>query len=160
MRFGRLLTLIALSMSVSGCLNMVEPTIVYKDSNHPKSDTAVFAVDKQLVDEDGNVNGYILAVDYHSTRDRLAMADQNPPWVRVLPGTHSFEILYAKSNRQRMTKTVSVPNMQPKHVYVAHLVDLGMTYRLNIEDTGEHSAFKEHVRNSSVQSYQDVSASF
>ena len=147
-------------MLLTGCMSMAEPMVVYKDAKHPRSDTSVFAVDRHQVDEDGTVVGAVLSVDGHSTRDLLSVTEQVPPWVRVLPGPHTFEITYAKSNRQYMTKTVPVSTMLPRHVYVAHLVDQGMTYSVDVEDMGDSQSFKEHVPNFHTMKSEDVSAVF
>jgi len=160
MRFARIILMLCLPVLLTGCMSMAEPMVVYKDAKHPRSDTSVFAVDRHEVDEDGVVTGAVLSVDGHSTRDLLSMTEQVPPWVRVLPGPHTFEITYAKSNRQYMMKTVSVPTMLPQHVYVAHLIDKGMTYGINVEDLGDARSFKEHVPNFHTMKSEDVSVTF
>jgi hypothetical protein len=160
MRLERFVFAVGLLMLLSGCMSMAEPMVAYKDSKHPRSDTSVFAVDRHMVNEDGTATGAVLSVDGHSTRDYFSMTEQVPPWVRVLPGDHTFEITYLKSNRQSMVKTVSVPNMSPRHVYVAHLVDQGMTYKIDVQDIGDTSSFKEHVPNFHTMESEDVTVTF
>lgn len=160
MRCSRSTLFAGFTLLLSGCMSMAEPMIVYKDAKHPRSDTSVFAVDRHVVDEDGTARGAVLSVDGRSTRDYFSVTEQVPPWVRVLPGDHTFEITYVKSNRQFMVKSVSVLNMSPRHIYVAHLVDQGMTYKVDVQDMGDAQSFKEHVPNFYTMKSEDVTVTF
>lgn len=135
---------------LSGCMSIGEPKVAYKESSHPHSDTAIFAVQGFNPAEAGapQTISAVWRVDGKSMLNRLSMGEQLPVWVRVLPGTHEFKISYDKfENGTRKTgfSTTSVVDMQPRHVYFAKLHDLGERFRIEVVDLGENSGFKEHV---------------
>lgn len=147
-------------MLLSGCVSLIEPMIFYKDKAHPKQDTSVFAVENYSKNEDGSAHGAVMQVDGKSTHDWLALNNVDPVWIRVLPGEHVFKIVYSKTSGQYMVKNVTVRDMQAKHVYVAHLIDYGMSYKIVVEDTGENSTYKEHFKREMTSKYDNSSASF
>lgn len=155
---GKYLVL-GLGMALSGCMTLSEPKPMYSNASHPKSDTTIFAVDNMGHSVDGDsTRGFILAVDSVSTIHRAAGWD-TPPWVRLLPGNHNFHVRYMIGHLET-EKTVYIAQMKPRHVYVAHLRDLGGVFDIKVEDLGENSDFTVHVPFSAGDKSGDFKATF
>src|SRR5437016_5109010 len=98
-----------------------QPRIVYSDSSHPHSDTAVFAA--APVFEENFHHGE------HGRGTMIVLVDGTkmnwwkhgyPFWVRVLPRDHRFtvQVSYIKCINPHVGNVeVSVPDMRPRHVY-------------------------------------------
>lgn len=112
----------------------MSPRIVYSE-DHPISDTAVLVA---FQPKESSVIGVIRSVDSKSFNRWVG---NFPSYVRVLPGDHSFELgfntvqglvlYYAKP-------TVTVKNMQPRHIYSVNFQMNGTeSVSAIVEDLGE-----------------------
>jgi hypothetical protein len=150
---------------LSGCMSLGEPKVAYKDIGQPHSDTAIFAVQGFNPPQAGapQTLSAVWRVDGRSMRNRLSMGSELPVWVRVLRGTHEFQISYGKvedGTRKIGFATTTVADMQPRHVYFAKLHDLGDTFRIEVVDLGENSGFKEHVPPLQSRKFGEFPATF
>jgi hypothetical protein len=66
-----------------------------------------------------------------------------PTWVRVIPGTHTFEVKLIVDANFSTYKYAEVPlkitDMQPKHVYVVHMTPSAGHVESTYEDIGPNS---------------------
>jgi hypothetical protein len=117
MRSARL-SLVALCLSA--CAFHQAPYVMYTDKSHPWSDTAVFSTRGTK----GNALGQIVSVDGVETSCWQVGC---PIWVRVLPGSHTFELrlsIYDNGidSYLRGDGSFEVKGMQPRHVYEANFL--------------------------------------
>lgn len=159
MTIRTVLVLAITMLSLAGCVDLSEPKIMYKDAAHPQSDTAVFAVrNVGVTDTNVTVGGAVVTVDGSSTV-RPCMTWCVPSWVRVLPGTQDFKVVFSKQT-VRGEKVVHVPDMLPGHVYIAELHDAGMSFGVTVRDDGEHSDFTMTYPKGATARYGDFKATF
>jgi hypothetical protein len=107
-RMKKLLLLLA-PILLSSCAT--GPQMIYADSAHPLSDTAVFSAQPA-----GDI-AQIMSVDGKRPE---CWKEGCPVVVRVLPGTHTFLIQFQRWHGLLQVSgdvTVHVENMQPRHVY-------------------------------------------
>lgn len=157
---AKALVVACFQVMVTGCATINEPAITYGDAGHPHSDTAIFAIKSvgESVSGANNMLGSVLEVDGHSMRT-FSASWEYPVWVRVLPGRHEFKIIYSKYP-EFATKTVVVPDAQPRHVYVEMIHDYGRTYRMELKDLGENSNFTERLPWGTATKSGDFQATF
>lgn len=100
---------IMVGLLLSGCASLGNPTLAYRDSSHPHSDTAIFAVEGFNDTQEGRLRSIsgIWTVDGRSMR-HFSMGSELPVWVRVLPGTHDFKISYSKSGGGHLLETLDL----------------------------------------------------
>jgi hypothetical protein len=116
------------ALMMVGCHEQIRPPLMYQDTNHPLSDTAVFTA----FNHRGTGLGQILSIDGVPTSCWKAGC---PFWARVLPGTHTFKLLYAPVLRRGMT-AITI-EMKPSHVYEVEFIDNGETFEAVPADLGE-----------------------
>jgi hypothetical protein len=111
------------------------------EGNVPLSGTAVFVShdDKSTIFTDSRITSA-------NGKQTSCIQAGCPYWVRVLPGRNSFVVHYTSSHSMSghdyADVTVEIPDMQPRHVYVARYRrpdDQGV--RVEIQDLGENPAF-------------------
>jgi hypothetical protein len=134
------LTCAALSMAISGCAFHAAPFVAYEGSL-PLAQTAVFSALDQR------------AQNFNDTRIRFVNGKETscaqagcPYWVRVPPGTQSFQIRYTahfqwnlhSSGYKYADATIEVKDMKPRHVYVVRYEEHNGNVRMTVEDLGEN----------------------
>jgi hypothetical protein len=113
------------------------------EGDRPLSDTAVFSARNELLASCPH-GATVQMVDSRKTSRWIY-----PMWVRVAPGTHSFVVqctleTYLVANkivRKYVNLEVKVPDMKPRHVYVARYDLIGGKIKIAADDLGENSYY-------------------
>lgn len=132
----RKLLLAFVPILLSGCAT--GPQMIYADSGHPLSDTAVFSA--QPADDIAQ----IMSVDRKRPQ---CWREGCPVEVRVLPGTHTFLIQFQRWHGLLQVSgdvSLRVENMKPRHVYT---VDYYVTHnerklQARVVDRGTNSNYE------------------
>lgn len=126
--------LVFLAMLIGGCAFHQTPYVMY-EGDVPLANTAVFSsLDDRATPRN---ESRIHSVDGKPTSCVQAGC---PYWVRVLPGAHQFLVRYLLPGipvQRYANVPVQVPDMKPRHVYVARYQLSGNTVRVTFEDLGE-----------------------
>jgi hypothetical protein len=134
--FSAVLLTLLLVVPVSGGLRSSyheKPYVMYDDKDHPLADTAVFAVIRH-----GGYGSRIQKVDGKKPHCGIVGC---PLWVRVLPGSHVFEVNLDILNtfpRKHGTAELTVSDMKPSHLYDAQFHIEDKKFRVTAEDLGEN----------------------
>lgn len=141
-------------MSCSGCASFsdVQPYITYQDRSTSLSDTSVFST---IEPDARGGGGQILRVDGVNTQEACLAIGQPgcTLWARVLPGNHTFIVEYRKYTDPAVTvgtvlatgfmfwkvgtAEVTIPDMKPRHVYVAQYSVENNKLTVTVKDLGE-----------------------
>lgn len=143
MRFFPLASTLATLLALTGCAFHRTPYPMM-DSARPPADTAVFSA----LDDKGIkfVDSRIPSVDGKETS---CIEVGCPYWVRVAPGSHSFVVHYTSnfswgfrtSGYSYAKLNIDIPDMQPRHVYVARYKEFKDRVEVRIEDLGENPSY-------------------
>jgi len=126
-------------VTLSGCASF-EPDKMY-DGDHPLSDTTVLSAFDDISPRSVCTVATLQKVDDNWTSRGIF-----PAWVRVKPGTHSF-VIHCSANFSmgyytRAELSFSVPDMKPRHIYVARYQRVYGGVRVKVDDLGENSNYK------------------
>lgn len=139
-----------LALTLSSCASIQlynpQPDKMY-EGDRPLSDTAVFSARDELS------SICPLARTIHSVDNRSTSKWAYPMWVRVTPGTHSFSIQctiktslgFHEVGRYYVNLDVTIPEMKPRHVYVANYEEVAGKIKITAEDLGENSYYSIQI---------------
>jgi hypothetical protein len=111
------------------------------EGTRPLSETAIFA---SLDDKATKVSeSRIRAVN---AKETSCFEVGCPYWVRVAPGTHTFNVRYTANYQWNLRSSgysyadikIEVKDMKPRHVYVARYKELNDRVVVVVEDLGEN----------------------
>jgi hypothetical protein len=128
-----------LATSLVGCAFHQTPYVAY-DGQAPRSDTSVFSV----VTDNAATKG-ALEITHVDGRPTSCFQVGCPVWVRVLPGEHSFtlvykgdfKLLYPQITWRTAGLKIDVTDMQSRHVYFGEPAVVGDRLHVDVVDLGE-----------------------
>ena len=145
-KVGAVLVLaLALSSCTSVRLYNPQPDKMY-EGDLPLSDTAVFSAHDEL-------SAVCLAATVQMVDSNKTSRWTFPMWVRVAPGNHSFVVQctteasrgFNEVSRKYANLEIEVPDIKPRHVYVAHYEEVAGKIRITTEDLGENSYYSVQI---------------